>query len=169
MHQILLLNCSYFPIQIITAKKAIRLLFKKKAEAINDKMETVKFNEIDFKNFPKVIRLLDYSGIPLTAKISKKNILKRDKYRCVYCGETFPPRELTVDHIEPKSRGGKFSWNNLITACIHCNNKKGSRTPDEAGMKMLFFPRTPSKGEIIKEIINSNKDAYELWNNFIPS
>lgn len=168
MRHILLLNRSYFPIQIISAKKAIRLLFKQKAEAINDDMSVGSFKTIDMDNFPKVIRLLDYSGIPVSAKLSKRNILKRDKNRCAYCGNTFPPRELTVDHIIPKSRGGKFTWDNLITACVSCNNRKGSRTPDEAHMHTLYPTRMPSKGEIIKEIVSSNKEVYEVWSNFLP-
>ena len=168
MHQILLLNCSYFPIQVISVNKAVRLLFKEKAEAINDKMETVYFDDLDFSDFPKVVRLTKYSGMPLSAKLSKKNVLKRDKYRCAYCGKVFPAKELTVDHIIPKSRGGKFTWDNLITSCVPCNNKKGSRTLEESRIKLLFQTRIPNKGEIINEIVSTNPSSIEIWSKFIP-
>lgn len=167
MRTVLLLNRSYFPIQIITKNKAIKLLFKRKAEAISDSMEVLNFAEINLKDFPKVVRLLDYSGIPVSAKLSKRNILKRDGYRCAYCGNVFPAKELTVDHIIPKSRGGKFSWQNLITSCVKDNNKKGSRTPEEANMKLLFQPRIPSKMEILREIVSSNTDCFEVWSKFM--
>lgn len=167
MRTVLLLNRSYFPIQIITKNKAIKLLFKRKAEAISDSMEVLNFADINLDNFPKVVRLLDYSGIPVTAKLSKRNILKRDGYRCAYCGNVFSSKELTVDHIIPKSRGGKFSWQNLVTSCVKDNNKKGSRTPDEANMKLLYHPRVPSKMEILKDIVNSNSECFEIWSKFM--
>jgi len=164
--RVLLLNCSYIPIKLITVQKAIKLLYKGKAEAIRDDMEIVSFKGVDFEDFPKVVRLLTYSGIPTNSKLSKKNIFRRDNFICAYCGNTFQPKDLTVDHIKPKSRGGKFSWENLITACFKDNNKKGNRTPDEAGMKLLFYPTQPNSVNMVRDSINFGKDHYPIWDQF---
>lgn len=167
MGTVLLLNRSYFPIQTITYRKAIGLLYRGKAEALNDDLEIVKKENIDFKDFPKVLRLLEYTGIPITVKLSKKNVIKRDKNKCAYCGEKFKPKDLTVDHIIPKSKGGKFKWENLVCSCVKDNSKKGDRTPEEAGMKLLYLPRAPSKAEVMREIILSSEENRDVWSKFI--
>ena len=74
--------------------------------------------------------------------LNRRNILRRDRYRCQYCG--IHSDELTTDHIMPRSRGGEDSWENLTTACTRCNNRKGSRTPEGAGMKLLSIPKKPA-------------------------
>lgn len=167
MRAVLLLNSSYLPIETITIRKAINLLFREKAEAISDEMEVVYKEDIDYNNFPRVLRLLKFSGLPIRIKLSKKNILKRDRYRCAYCGDVFQQKELTVDHIVPKSRGGDFSWENLICSCIKDNNKKGDRTLEEANMELIFPPRVPRKMEVMADIIKSNKENSEFWGKFI--
>jgi 5-methylcytosine-specific restriction endonuclease McrA len=75
-------------------------------------------------------------------ELSRKNILRRDGFRCQYCGSHSHP--LTLDHVIPKSRGGGDAWENLVAACIPCNNRKGSRTPEEAGLRLLSYPRKPN-------------------------
>ncbi len=103
---------------------------------------------------PSIIRLSKYIRIPYKKiELSRKNILRRDGYRCQYCGTT--AGNLTVDHIVPKSRGGNDSWENLVTACVSCNNKKGNRTPDEAGMKLIAKPRKPNHIIFIKNFVGS--------------
>lgn len=164
---VLLLNCSYMPIQTITRRKAIDLLMREKAEAFNDNLEIIHYRNVTFKDFPKVLRLTKYSGVPTTIKLSKKNVLKRDGYRCAYCGNVFTQKELTVDHIIPKSRGGKFKWENLVCSCVRDNNKKGNKTPEEAHMKLLFEPRIPQKMEIMKDIISNSGEYEEVWSKFI--
>ncbi len=92
--------------------------------------------------FPSVIRLARYIKIPFKKiELSRRNILKRDGYRCQYCG--VKSHELTIDHIIPKSRGGNDSWDNLVSACKECNNKKADRTPEEAGISLFKKPRRP--------------------------
>ena len=86
---------------------------------------------------PSVIRLLEYRRIPhQTRALSRKNILMRDRYTCQYCHRTLPSGELTLDHVIPRSRAGESAWENLVACCHPCNNRKGSRTPEEAGMKL---------------------------------
>lgn len=169
MSKVLLLNSSYLPIKIITVKKALKLLYKGKAEGITENMEAVVFPNLDYNNIPNVIRLLSFSGIPINAKLSKKNVVKRDNYRCAYCGNIFSAKDLTVDHIIPKSRGGKFTWQNLVSCCFKDNNKKGNRTPEEANMKLLYQPRVPSKTDFLRELVYNQGDEYEHWKAFFPS
>ncbi len=99
--------------------------------------------------WPSVIKLKDYIRIPYKKIIlTRKNILKRDGHRCAYCGRGDLP--LTVDHVIPKSRGGTDTWENLVAACLPCNNRKGDRTPEEAGMKLRIKPYTPNHILFIK-------------------
>jgi 5-methylcytosine-specific restriction endonuclease McrA len=89
-----------------------------------------------------VIRLLEYRRIPRqTRALSRKNILMRDRYTCQYCQRTLPSSELTLDHVVPRSRAGETTWENLVACCHRCNNHKGGRTPEEAGMRLVRAPR----------------------------
>jgi 5-methylcytosine-specific restriction endonuclease McrA len=91
---------------------------------------------------PSVIRLLEYRRIPhQTRALSRKNILMRDRYTCQYCLRSSPAIELTLDHVVPRSRAGETTWENLVACCHQCNNRKGNRTPDESGMKLVRAPR----------------------------
>lgn len=144
---VLVLNADYNPINIANAKKAIKLLLKRKAEFITE----------------KVIRLINYIYLPVSRirnnKPSRRAIHTRDGNKCVYCGST---RELTVDHIIPSSRGGQNSWENLVCACIKCNTKKGSRTPEEAGLVMMKSPNQPFN-RIHFNIENSNESEWKQY------
>ncbi len=156
-NKVLVLNQSYEPISICSVKKAILLLFLTKAELIA-KRDGIVLNSVHSKvPLPSIIRLSRYINIPhKKIDLSRKNILRRDGFKCQYCGTT--SGNLTVDHIIPKSRGGTDSWDNLVTACISCNNKKGNRTPEEAGMKLLAKPRKPNHIIFIKSFIGSAID-----------
>lgn len=83
--------------------------------------------------------------IPLAC--TRHRLMKRDRQRCAYCGERFAERSLTAEHILPTSRGGAWSWMNLVSACAPCNRRKAARTPEEAGMPLLFLPYVPSRFE----------------------
>jgi 5-methylcytosine-specific restriction endonuclease McrA len=155
--KVLVLNQGYEPISICSAKKAILLLLLTKAEIVAKKdgitIHSVRANI----PLPSIIRLSRYIRIPhKKIELSRKNILRRDGYRCQYCGTT--SGELTVDHIIPKSRGGADTWENLVTACISCNNRKGNRTPEEAGMKLIAKPRKPNHIIFIKNFVGSTID-----------
>jgi len=161
--RVLLLNQTYEPLNIVSLRRAIKLLVLLKAELVYfDENQLIKSSSISIPR-PVVIRLkryihLKYREPPLT----KKNILLRDNYTCQYCGTRKPP--LTIDHVIPKSRGGKDTWENLVTACVKCNAKKGDRTPEEAGMKLLSKPRKPTYFELI--IMRSRIDD-ERWKEFL--
>jgi 5-methylcytosine-specific restriction endonuclease McrA len=137
---ILVLNADYLPINVTTFKKAFKLVFKGKAEVLET--DGVVYSCENTYKKPSVIRLISYVRIPHQKVVmSRENIFKRDDYSCAYCGSH---RNLTVDHITPKSRGGDNSWGNLITCCFKCNSKKGDRTPVEAGMILLYRPSKPN-------------------------
>lgn len=140
--KVLILNQSYEPLSVVTAQKAIVLIYLGKAEII-EKHPTLMIHSILVSYpYPSIIRLCKYVYIPRKRVIlSRKNILRRDGYRCQYCGEKSPP--LTVDHVIPKKLGGPDTWENLVCACFKCNNKKGDRTPEMAGMKLKTKPKKP--------------------------
>src|SRR5512134_2760554 len=138
---VLVLNASYEPINICAARRALVLVLKGVASAEEESYAAVHSARASVK-LPSVIRLLEYRRIPhQTRSLSRKNILMRDRYTCQYCLKPLPSSELTLDHVIPRSRSGETTWENLVACCHHCNNRKGSRTPEEAGMKLSRQPR----------------------------
>ena len=139
----LLLNATFEPIGVISWKKAIILSFLGKAEVVSAYEQVVHAISMSIK-LPAVLRLTRYVKYRhQEVKFTRRNIYIRDKYRCQYCGKVFEPKDLTYDHVIPRSRGGKTTWTNVVTCCHACNRKKGSRTPKEAGMRLLSKPKEP--------------------------
>ena len=138
---VLVLNASYEPINICAARRALVLVLKGVASAEEETIHAIHSTRRNVR-LPSVIRLLEYRRIPhQTRALSRKNILMRDRYTCQYCHKTFSTNELTLDHVIPRSRAGETTWENLVACCHPCNNRKGSRTPDEAGMRLARAPR----------------------------
>ena len=138
---VLVLNASFEPINICAARRALVLVLKGIASAEEHSSNSVHSTRRTMK-VPSVIRLLEYRRIPhQTRALSRKNILMRDRYTCQYCMKVLPAGELTLDHVIPRSRAGESAWENLVACCHHCNNRKGSRTPEEAGLKLARQPR----------------------------
>jgi 5-methylcytosine-specific restriction endonuclease McrA len=138
---VLVLNASYEPINICAARRALVLVLKGVASAEEETMIAVHSARAHVR-LPSVIRLLEYRRIPRqTRALSRKNILMRDRYTCQYCHRVLPSADLTLDHVIPRSRSGESAWENLVACCHGCNNKKGSRTPEEAGMKLARQPK----------------------------
>jgi len=160
--KVLVLNQSYEPISVCSAKKALLLLFLSKADLIEQRpMATVRSVRQNYP-FPSVIRLCAYLRIPFKKiELSRKNILRRDNHRCQYCGTTSPP--LTIDHVIPRSRGGNDIWENLVCACVHCNNRKGSRTPEEANMRLTSVPRRPHHVQFLKHYVGRVDDTWRPY------
>jgi 5-methylcytosine-specific restriction endonuclease McrA len=138
---VLVLNATYEPINVTAVRRALVLLLKGVAQAEEVHSAEVHSSAHAHK-VPSVIRLLAYRHIPQQSRaLSRKNILLRDRNTCQFCGKVFPSSELTLDHVLPRSRGGRSSWENLVACCYHCNNAKGDRTPEEAGLKLARRPR----------------------------
>ena len=138
---VLVLNASYEPINICAARRAIVLVLKGLAMPEEENGHYLHAARLAMR-VPSVIRLLEYRRIPhQTRALSRKNILLRDRNTCQYCGLVLPSSELTLDHVVPRSRGGSSTWENLVACCHPCNNRKGNRTPEEAGMRLARQPR----------------------------
>ncbi|MCA9842596.1 MAG: HNH endonuclease [Cyanobacteria bacterium HKST-UBA03] len=138
MKKVLLLNASYEPLNICSWKRAVVLLLKGKATSVEHQGATVN-NDMAL---PSVIRLLYYIKTPYkTIPLTRKNLMHRDKYTCQYCSRR--GHNLTIDHVLPRSRGGRDEWENCVVACHHCNTKKGNRTPEEAAMPIKKRPVRP--------------------------
>lgn len=161
--RVLLLNQNFEPLTVTGAKKAICLLYLKKAELVAA-YEGLKVRSISSSlPLPSVLRLSYYvrvrrREIPLT----KRNIYRRDNYRCQYCGRTNIP--LTTDHIIPKSLGGKDTWENLVTACTECNTKKGAKTSKEFPLKLI---RRPKKPNLFSFLLHSIPKMPEDWKPYL--
>ena len=134
---------NYLPLNRISLKRAVTLLVLQKAEPIN-------FLDDDFEKFrsqkmviqvPPTIRLYRSAERPWKIPpVSRKEILRRDENQCQYCGNR---KQLTIDHVIPRSRGGKHTWNNVVIACATCNGRKGNKTPQEAKMTLCKKPQAP--------------------------
>lgn len=144
MSKVILLNNELEPLNITSWRRALVLLIKGKAECI-EKISTIEeCIKIGDTYIPNTIKLTYDVAIPeLELPFSRENIFERDGHICQYCGEKFNAYELTLDHVFPKSRGGKEDWENIATCCKKCNQKKADRTPEEANMPLLNQPKKP--------------------------
>lgn len=144
MNKVLVLNNDCEPLNITNWKRAIVLLIKGKAEYIEKIFEIDNCIKIGQTYIPRTIKLTYDVAIPKQElPFSRENIYARDGHRCQYCGKIFPEKELTLDHVFPKSRGGKDEWDNIVTCCKACNQKKADKTPSEAGMPLINEPHQP--------------------------
>lgn len=166
--KILVLNFTYEPLQFCNAKRGIVMVLTGRAEQVDCDGYVVRSPSTSFQ-LPTVIRVLKTvkraprKGIAF----SKKNILRRDNYTCQYCGET--SSSLTVDHIMPKSRGGKTTWTNVVVACKPCNLKKGNYTLTEVDMKLLVKPYKPDFQLHPFTIPSGPKSYLESWQKYLPA
>jgi 5-methylcytosine-specific restriction endonuclease McrA len=143
VQQVLVLNASYEPLNVTTVRRAHVLVFKGKAEVIEE-LERGLHSASDTYPWPHVIRLVQYVRVPraVQRKISRRALFARDGWRCMYCGTS--AGRLTLDHVVPRSRGGESSWENVVTSCAPCNLRKGDRLLDEAGLTLIHHPRPPA-------------------------
>lgn len=139
----LVLSASWTPHARIRWKRALRLLIKGKAEIVEEYQDRYITFEI---KMPSVIRLLKViTRTTRAVRFSKENIYMRDKGKCQYCGKKVPRDAFTYDHVHPRSLGGKTNWENIVVCCMPCNQKKGSRSPAQANMRLLSTPAKPKK------------------------
>jgi len=166
MFNVLLLNATYEPLKVISWQRAITLLTLGKVEVIEEYDREVRSVSFAIK-MPSVVRLLRFIRAPKQkVRFSRHNIYARDKFSCQYCGKSSPSEELTYDHVVPKARGGLTEWTNIVTSCISCNKKKGGRTPEEAGMKLLRKPEIPQWVPALT-ITMTFKQTPESWRDYL--
>ncbi len=188
---VLVLNKLWMAIRVINAQRAFSMVYRDLAEVIHvgdgtfggydferwTDLSTTK-HEFDTDHYdwvrtvrlhlavPKVIRLLGYDRLPQQeVKLNRRNIFARDRNMCQYCGKRSSTSELSLDHLLPRSKGGKSSWENLVCCCVTCNAKKGGRTPIEAHMTLVRKPFKPRRNPAISLRLGSDK--YACWQQFL--
>jgi len=169
MEHTLVLNASYEPINIISWKRAVSLLFQGKVEVLAEYDREIHSISFTIK-LPSVLRLLKYVKVRRRfqhVKFCRANIYVRDKYTCQYCGHRCSTEDLTFDHVIPIVKDGPKSWENIVTCCFECNHKKGGRTPEEAGMRLIRAPREPEWIPSMLHITIGYKSAPDAWRDYL--
>lgn len=187
---VLVLNKSWVAVNIATARRALGLLYQGHARVVHPSDYSL-YNFDDWCSLsslgdealavermvgtsscqialPEIILLSGFNGfIRPRVSFSRRNLLQRDKHQCQYCGKTPTRQDLTIDHVMPRSRGGKDTWENLVAACVRCNVRKGNRTPEEANMPLLTKPRAP-KG-LPRFGVTVPKSDLDSWHRFVDT
>ncbi len=190
-YQTLVLNRLWQPVNVVGVERAFGLLSLGHAQVIYAEDESFRvFNSIawfeyckalqDYKGcrvihtvnqsviVPSVLLLRSYDRILLQEmKFNRQNLLERDDHRCQYCGKTFMPRELNMDHVMPRDRGGSTTWENVVTSCIRCNSRKSNRLPKEAGMRLLKEPKRPPRRPFVSSLYG--KRVEKTWEHFLQA
>jgi 5-methylcytosine-specific restriction endonuclease McrA len=190
---VLVLNKFYMAVHVVSVRRAFCLLFKNLAEVIT--IDDGRYNAFNFASWrdvslaralypepeddfirtvhfeiqvPRIIRLLSYDRLPRQkVKFNRRNLFARDGNRCQYCGRRFATNELSLDHVVPRSRGGRATWENIVCACVRCNVRKGGRTPREAGMKLVRDPVEPRTSPVVSLKLSHRK--YWSWKTFLDN
>ena len=190
---VLVLNRLFMAVRVVRARHAFRLLWKEIAEVVS--VEDNTYATYDFWSWaevsharrqfqpeshdwirtvrfelavPRVIRLLTYDRLPKTrVRLNRRNLFARDENRCQYCGRKFRSVDLSIDHVLPRSRGGRTVWTNVVCACMTCNVRKGGRTPREAGMQMVREPKQPRFSPVIS--LHAGNEKYRSWKQFLDT
>lgn len=161
MNKVLVLNADYTLLNITSPQKGFKLVFKGKAEVVKGSDNPI---IAGYQNFvrPLIIRLFKYVKYRVrNIRVSRNRIYRRDGGECVYCGST---KQLTLDHVIPKSKGGGNEWTNLVTCCNKCNLHKADRTPQEAGMTLNKKPYEPS---LFIDVANNSLE--KIWEDYKKS
>jgi 5-methylcytosine-specific restriction endonuclease McrA len=162
----LLLSQSYEPLSIISWQRAITLLALDKVDVVEQYDASIRASSYVLQ-VPAVIRLRKaFRRFAKPVKFSRVNIYARDRHRCQYCGATCTPNELTYDHVTPRSRGGRTTWENIVSCCYACNRRKANRTPAEAGMKLLATPLRPTWMPAV-QIRVSATSVPDAWRDYV--
>lgn len=167
MDTVLVLSASFEPFKIVSWQKAMQLLFTEKVEVLEEYEREIRTVSMTFR-LPSVLRLRRY--VPLVRKkniirFSRTNIFIRDQHTCQYCGRKRQKHELTLDHVIPVVQGGAKNWENIVTACLQCNQRKGGRTPHEAGMRLIIKPQAPAwlPSQAIRYDLNSAPEHWKVY------
>ena len=184
---VLVLNRLWQAVNICSARRAFSLVYSGHAQVVDTtegSYQTFGFDEwrdlsqeeeegpdfIHSLNFrirvPKIIVLMVFDKLPRKeVKLTRQNIFMRDHFHCQYCNKKFDRTELNIDHVVPRSRGGKTTWDNVVCSCIKCNTRKGNRTPEQAGMPLKRIPKAPRPRAFLN--VSMNRVAHESWKTFV--
>lgn len=167
MHSVLLLNSSFEPLKVISWQRAVSMFFSGKVEVVEEYEHDIRSVSIVIRA-PAVVRLLSYTKIGRRSPpLCRTNILARDEFQCQYCARELAAREATLDHVKPRSQGGRTSWENIVCCCSACNRKKGGRTPREARMALLKKPIKPDWLPVLN--IKLHGKIPLVWQSFLAS
>jgi 5-methylcytosine-specific restriction endonuclease McrA len=164
--RVLVLDQGYQPHRIVNWQRAIVMIFREVAEVVENYDEDISSVTFTMK-MPAVIRLLKRITRRRAVKFSRMNVLLRDKFKCQYCGEKKPTKDLNYDHVLPRSQGGKTTWENIVTSCYDCNHRKAGRTPEQAKMQLLTKPVKPRSLPLVAFHIDQSDTVPEAWRNFL--
>ncbi len=158
---------SYFPLSLWSWQEAVKAVFLDRVNIVSEYDRAVRSPSFEM-NLPSVIALKDYVPLSRRPAFTRFNVFLRDRFSCQYCGDPYPTAELTFDHVVPRSRGGKTTWSNVVTACTRCNLRKGSRLPRESGMLPRRRPEQPSAARL-QENGRGYPPSYlhESWRDFL--
>ncbi|MBM3876378.1 MAG: HNH endonuclease [Verrucomicrobia bacterium] len=186
-HQVLVLNRLWQAVNVCSARRALTLLFQGHAEVVvgddDGAFETFDFSEwrdfserephaesittVSFRiRVPRVIMLMVFDKLPRKeVKFTRHNIFERDRNTCQFCGQIFDRKDLNLDHVIPRDRGGPTTWENIVCSCIPCNTRKGNRTPAEAGLRLIRKPKRPKWRPFVQ--LNVSLECHESWKHFL--
>jgi 5-methylcytosine-specific restriction endonuclease McrA len=184
---VLVLNRLWQAVNICTARRALTLLFEGHAQAVlsddDGVFQTFSFNQwrdfsaqepngetiatVSFRiRVPRVILLVMFDRLPKKeVKFTRHNIFERDRNTCQYCGRVFERKDLNLDHVIPRDRGGATSWENIVCSCIHCNTQKANRTPQEASLHLVRKPKRPKWRPFVQ--VNLGLPHHDSWKHFL--
>lgn len=189
MNDVLVLNRSFLAVQIIPWQRALSLVYLDHARVVDEDYRTYSFEDwrelsgvmhqspsgfVQTPHFkiaiPDVIALRYFDGLPRNeGKFTRRNIYEHYGYRCAYCGVKFATSDLNLEHIIPRSRGGRTDWANVVTACIPCNLRKGNRLPEEANMKLLVKPTKPAWTGVAALAFRPGFKIRQSWQRFVDN
>jgi 5-methylcytosine-specific restriction endonuclease McrA len=178
---VLVLNRSYLPVHVTSVRRAFTLLYQEVARAVDEGYETFDFEawsrlstfgqeaigtSSGAVRVPRVIALLHFDRVPMRhVRYSRVNVFARDRYTCQYCGASPHRSQLNLDHVVPRSHGGKTSWENVVCSCVDCNRRKGGRTPEQARLRLLRAPRRPRWSPLANLVVGPS--CHEQWRPFL--
>lgn len=160
MGRSLVLNASYEPLGVVSARRAVVLVLKQKAEMVERDGAVMRSEKLSVP-IPAVVRLNYYVKVPYRARttLSRRAVFLRDDHTCQYCGG----RAENIDHVLPRSRGGAHTWENVVAACRKCNARKENRSPKEAGLKLRRQPRRPHDSLFLLVSVGSLHPSWEPY------
>lgn len=187
-HQVLVLNRLWQAVNVCSVRRALSLLFERHAQVVfgdedgsfktydfaqwKDLSQSVRSGDecvgtVSFRiRVPRVILLMVYDRLPKKeVKFTRHNIFERDKNMCQYCGAVLDRRDLNLDHVIPRDRGGPTTWENIVCSCIPCNTRKANRTPSEAGMRLVQKPKRPKWRPFVQ--VSLGAPVHDTWKHFL--
>jgi 5-methylcytosine-specific restriction endonuclease McrA len=179
---VLVLNRSYLPIHVTSARRAFSMVYQDLARVVDDRYEIFDFESwrrvarlgdrdvigtpSGWIRVPRVIVLRVYDRIPRRhVRYSRANVFVRDKFTCQYCGVRPPRSQLNLDHVIPRSLGGQTTWENVVCSCVDCNRRKGGRTPEQARVRLQSRPTVPRWTPLMNLAVS--RVRYEEWTPFL--